>query len=61
MKNFKTIYEAKTASRLKEVIEPPTTKKKIVASLEQKFSEGDLQEYMDVRSPSAWRMQLLRV
>ena len=47
MKNFKTIYDAQTKSRLKKIIQPPT-RRKFPTSLEQKFSEGYIQEYTDI-------------
>ena len=48
MKKSQIIYEAKTASRLKEIIQPPLTKWKHSTSLEQKISYGDIQEYIDI-------------
>ena len=42
MKNFKTVYESQTASRLKEIIQSPptpqTTRWNLAASLKQNFS-----------------------
>ena len=41
MKNCKTFYETQTATRLKEIVQPPpsphTTRKNLDASLKQKF------------------------
>ena len=51
MKNFKTSYEAQTASRLKEIIK--TTRLKPLT-----FPE-DIQKYADICLPSALKMQFL--
>ena len=48
MKKSQIIYEAKTASRLKEIIQPSLIKWKHSTSLEQKISYGDIQEYIDI-------------
>ena len=60
MKNFRRIYEVQTASRLKEIIKPPT-RQKFASSLEKNFSYGDIQEYTPICFPSASKMQFLGV
>ena len=60
MKNFETFYEPQTAIYLKEIIQPPI-RSKLPTFLQQKFSNGDLQEYTDICFPSAPRMQFLCV
>ena len=50
MKNCKTLCEAQTSSRFKETIQPPPTHPhqiKLITSLEQKFSYGDIKKYRD--------------
>ena len=58
MKNFKTFYESQTAICLNEILQPPT-KQKLPTSLEQKFLNGDSQEYTNIcfqvlRECSSW-------
>ena len=72
MKNFKTFYKTLTASRLKEIREsftpppPPstttTTRSTLPTSLEQIFSYGDTQEYIeytDICFPKALRRKFV--
>ena len=61
-------YEAETASRLKEYIQPlpphPTShqpEKNLTTSLEQTFYQGDIQKYTDICFQKALRMQFLGV
>ena len=65
MKNCKTFCEAQTASRLMEIVQPPTkpnpTQKNLTTSLEQKFSYGDIQKYMDICFQRASRIEFLSV
>ena len=57
-KNLKTFYEPQTASRVKKSIQHPT-RLKVLTSLQQIFSYGDLQEYTGTCFPSALRNQFL--
>ena len=59
MKIAKTFCEAQPTSRVKEFISSPT-RQKFPKSLEQKFSYGDIQEYIDscfqlLRECSVWK------
>ena len=57
MKIFKIFYEKKKVSCLKKIIQSPLTKEELPTSLvEQKFSYGDLQEYIHIFFPSILRM-----
>ena len=57
MKNCKAFCETQTASRLKEIIQPPPNpppiRSNLTTSTEQKFSEGDIEKYKDICFQSA--------
>ena len=56
MKKFKTIYGAQTANRFEENILLARDRRFLPTSLEQNLSYGYIQEYTDIRFPSASRM-----
>ena len=59
MKNFKTFYNAQTASRFKKTKQPLPDKSFL--RLRKKNSYEDLQEYTEICFPSASRMHILCV
>ena len=61
MKNFKTFYEAQTASRLKEIIQLLQHIKASYVSGTNIQEYADIQEYTDICFPRALRMKFLGV